>query len=258
MTTVNAGPSNENRGSFNAPLAINMFQDRWKVQDGNYQVRTAGGGAAALPFTRNYHIFDIPALAAGEVVTSVTLTLAHPASSYHSGDATETLELFDVDPANFTDMRVISKFTPGAPGATPPLENRPISTLQAIFNDLGAGTSYGTMTSSLADNSTSQSVSTADTLTPALMNALTTLGQAGGGDFGIGGSLTSGISTPNVINRIFRGTANFATLSSLQITTTSAATTATPVPIPATAWLFGAGLLAFMGALTLRRREMPG
>jgi hypothetical protein len=228
---ASAGFSGENRGSFNNADIVLGLGDRWKVQDGSYQVRSLGTGFGVFEASRNYHIFDIPTLAANEVVTGVSFSIPHSGNSYNSSDATETFELFDIDVTNFADIRVASSLT----------DTRDISILRNIYADLGSGISYGTVTSSAADNGTTQLVSMS--LSQSLLDALTTIGHAGGGDFGIGGALNSNDqTTAGAIERIFRGTSNFASLSSLEITTSVSA-----VPVPAAVWLFGTGLLGLVG-----------
>lgn len=239
--TVEAGFSGENRGAFNSSLAVTSLNDRWKVQDGSYQVRSIGAFGQPIEITRNYHIFDIPTLAVNEVVTGVKLSLNHSGNSYDSPDATETFQLFDIDAANFAEIRAASVIT----------DARDISILNTIYNDLGAGVNYGSFTSSVSDNNTLQTISTDDgDLLLSLVNALTTFGQAGGGDFGLGGSISSNTHTSgNTLERIFRGTSNLAAVSSLEITTTV-------VPVPAAAWLFGTALLGLAGTSTRRKSNL--
>lgn len=236
--TVNAGFAGENRGAFNSLDVVQALGDRWKVQDGSYQVRSIGtGGFGALEVSRNYHIFDIPALASNEVVTGVTFNVPHPGGanpSYQSPDSSELVGLFDIDPANFGSIRAASVVN----------DQRPGSVLQTIYGDLGSGTSYGTFSVSPANNGNVQSVNL-----PLLEAILTSFGQAGGGDFGIGGRLLSNThGEANALERIWRASSAFPNLSSLVISTSI-----TAVPIPAAVWLFGAGITGLAGIA--RRRE---
>lgn len=93
---------------YNVPLVVTSMNDRWKVQEGSYQVRALGTNFSTVDVTRNYHIFNIPALDIKEIVTSVSLTVPHSKNSYDSPHETETYELFDIDSANFDAIRVKS------------------------------------------------------------------------------------------------------------------------------------------------------
>lgn len=236
--SMTAGHDGENRGSFNVPLVVTSMNDRWKVQEGSYQVRALGTNFSTVDVTRNYHIFNIPALDIKEIVTSVSLTVPHSKNSYDSPHETETYELFDIDSANFDAIRVKSTLT----------DERDLEILETIFADLGEGVSYGTVTSSLSDNSTYQT--TIGSFTQALLDGLTAVGQNGGGDFGMGGSIISNTETGfGIAERIYRGTSNFDNLSTLEITTTV-------VPVPAAAWLFGTALLGLAGTSARRKSKL--
>lgn len=245
--TTEASKIGENRGSFNSRLVVEMLGDRWKVVDGSYQIRGIGSGEKSHNVTRNYHIFDIPSLAADETVTDVTFNLPHPKGSYQSPEDTETFGLFDIDQSNLAFLR-----SPTVPEGYSP-EDYTLDDLEAAFNDLGEGVSYGTFEGSSAHNETTQSISL-----QLLTSILTDFGQAGGGDFGIGGSIQTNTQTGfGVIERTLRASSNFPNMSSLVITTEMARTTevAPPseVPVPAAVWLFGSGLVGLIG--TARRRQ---
>lgn len=241
VITLTAGYEGENRGAINSRQVVEGLNDSWKVQDGNYQVRSLGAGfPVAIEATRNYHIFNIPELAAGESVTDVTFSIPHPTGSYQSPDPTETFGLFDIDSANFSFLRSPALGQDNAPA------DFTLDDLEAAYIDIGEGISYGDFTSSSADNGATQSFSV-----PALHSVLTAFGQSGGGDFGIGSAIITNTHTeldPDgevIIERVFRASANFAPESSLVITT---------VPVPAAVWLFVSGLIGLVG--TAQRRKI--
>lgn len=216
-----AGSFGDNRGTFNAQgVGGNKIGD-------SFQVRAFEN----IPITRNYHIFDIPTLTTNEVVSSIKLSIPHPNNSYDSPDSSETVGLFDIDPANFAALRDPT--------------GQSSSTIDALFNDLGTGISYGSFTSSSADTGTTQTIIFNDSSTDSLLDILTTFGQAGGGDFGIGGTVISA-DIGSGIQRVLRGTGgSFTQLTNLEITTTV-------VPAPAAVWLFGSALLGLAGSAKRR------
>jgi hypothetical protein len=109
---------------------------------------------------RNWFVFN---LAGVGNVTSATLRI--PTADYNSPDATETFSLFDV--------------------ATPiPTLRAGGSGLLGIYADLGTGASYGSRVYSAADDSQTRDI----TLNAA---AIAAINAALGGDFALGGALTS-------------------------------------------------------------------
>ncbi|MEM7543496.1 MAG: hypothetical protein AAF384_18205 [Pseudomonadota bacterium] len=232
----------ETRGAINATDVVLAFGDRWKVKTGSYQVRIlrTGFGPPLLPFidaTRSYHIFAIPALAPGETVISVTLSFPHPGGlnpSYDSPDPSETVGLWDIDPANFADLM--------APSVTEGTDPRDIAVLAAMFADIGSGVSYGSFVSSPANNGTTQVVAM-----PALETVLETFGLAGGGNFGVGASVITPTGGPvgDVEERVFRGGGLGASPTLLTITTEDPPAPADPkeIPMPLLAYFFAASLI---------------
>jgi hypothetical protein len=113
---------------------------------------------------RDYLVFDLTAVPGGETVVSATLQIQLHAFGYSSPDPNETVEWVAV--------------------------TTPIATLtanayvQAIFDDLGDGTSYGTRVFSAADDGTLSLSSLNGSAVAALNAALS-------GSFAIGGHLTS-------------------------------------------------------------------
>jgi hypothetical protein len=88
---------------------------------------------------RNYFVFDLTGISSP--ITGAILQLYNPiappdSGNGYSGDATETYELTST---TATPTAIQGAFTFGAPGV-------------AVYNSLGTGTSYGTITASAASN----------------------------------------------------------------------------------------------------------
>src|SRR5712692_7436756 len=79
---------------------------------------------------RNYFVFDLAGVTGP--ITAATLRAFNPSTGYSSPDASETWALFDVSSS-------VAKLTAGAGGL-------------AAFNDLGSGTSYGSITAAFDNN----------------------------------------------------------------------------------------------------------
>jgi hypothetical protein len=136
---------------------------------GNVQIGwfPTGGGEFRADF-----VFDLSGVApAGMIVTGATMTIAMPFNGYLSPDATETMTLFDVDPAF---LAVLTD------------EDTPVSGRTDIFADLGSGAVYGER----VIQSTEVGGALIDT---ALSGApfLANVNDAIGGRFAIGAAVTS-------------------------------------------------------------------
>lgn len=173
------------RGAFNSSAVVTLLSQPWKVVGSSYQVRHLGDGMASLPATRSYFTFDLSSVSG--TITAAELRIAHPSNSYDSGDASEMVELFDVSTAGST--------------LASPDDTQPLTVLDAIFDDLGGGVSFGAFTATAADNDTTEII---------VLNgaALTSLNTVAGTStpWSIGASLTSASATTfGATERIFRG-----------------------------------------------------
>jgi hypothetical protein len=112
---------------------------------------------------RNWFVFDVPAVSGS--ITSARLELFNPSGGYSSVDGSETYTLFDVSTP-------IGTLTAGGSGLT------------GIYDDIGTGVSYGSVTVTSASNGQLVVVN----LNAAGIAALT---AAQGGQIAIGGALTS-------------------------------------------------------------------
>jgi hypothetical protein len=125
--------------------------------------------------TRNFFVFDVPA---GVTIPAARVRLFNPASpgpGYDSADPTETFALFDVT-TPITMLR-------GQGGV-------------AAYTDLGTGTVFGSATVSSADNGKFVTVE----LNPA---ALAALDAARGGQFAVGGAITTIGGPPRRTQNVF-------------------------------------------------------
>lgn len=176
---------------------------------------TGLGGRDA--FFHSFFIFTLPAIS--DPIVGAQLQVLNPdLVGYFSGDATETLGIFDVS----TPAASLSPTTTGATG---------------VFTDLGSGIAYG-----------SQDVSASDDGNYVLIDldaaALAALNAAGPGLFAFGGALTT-LNTPAATEFVFAGT-EFSRDAKLVLTTRPVST----VPEPASLLLLAAGMLV---GLALRR-----
>ncbi len=118
---------------------------------------------------RNFFVFDVPA---GPSIPAARLRLFNPSSpnpGYQSADPTETYTLFDVTTA-IASLR-------GQGGV-------------AAYEDLGTGTIFGSVVASAADNGKFISID----LNP---DALAALDAARGGQFAVGGAITTIATSPS-------------------------------------------------------------
>jgi hypothetical protein len=210
--------SNLNQGWW-SPTRVNT--------DGNANIFTGlAPNGAVHDDLRSFFTFDLSSLnLTGLVVTGATLTVVN-SGFYTSGDASETLGLFDVSTAAAA-------------------LNANIGTSAAIFNDLGSGSSYGSFAV--------PSYSTDTPLSFALNGAgLANITSGAGGFFSIGGALLSldNHFNPSGFEAIFVGTEQLPPFvpATLTLDVEPAAST---VPEPGSLTLLVAGLTA----LRLRRRR---
>ena len=172
------------RGAFNSTTVVESLAQPWKVIGNSYQVRSLGDGTVSLAATRNYFTFDLSSVTG--TVTAAELRIHHPATSYDSPDASETIELFDVGTSSSTLQA--------------PDETMGTTLLTSIFSDLGTGTSFGSFTADASDNGTTEAV----TLNAAAVSSINSAITAGA-SWSIGGSLTTGTATGfGVRERVFR------------------------------------------------------
>jgi hypothetical protein len=169
---------------------------------------------------RNFFVFDLSGVPAGEIVVSATLRLEMPVTGYLSPDPSETYVLHDVSMPIVT-LRAGGIGVPGA------------------FADLGSGAVYGTRALGSGDNGTLVEIS----LTPA---AIADLNAALGGLIAIGGALTT-LRGQFIDEFAFGSTFTGGEVRQLELVTT-------PEPSPIALLLGGLGGLAWA-----RRRppEMP-
>lgn len=249
--TIDLFAGGENRGSYNTPELLPS--DNWKITGGGYQLRsiyadptfTGTGATVAVAGASSYHLFDIPALAAGEFFDSVSFSVWHPANSFVTvgfdfpNGASETARLWSIDSTDFNVLRT--------PAGDAGLQGQGIAVLAAINTDLSTGTEYGSITVTAAQNSTSQTIS----LNADALAALNLIGQSGGGEWGFGMAmdLDLGYTLPAGeffgYKRILRGS-SFAN--------PDGQLTMSVVPVPAAVWLFGSGLIGLV-AIARRRQQ---
>lgn len=211
------------RGTFNSSTwkDSGFSTGTWKGIEGTYSPRHFGVGSGSLPAQRSYHIFDLSGLE-GQTVQSASLLILHSDRSYSSPDASETVGYFEVT-------------TPVADLLAPD-ETQSNAVLDALFADLGDGPLYGSFEATPASNGTLQEIVLNAAAIAAIQSAL-------GGDWAIGGALTTADQTGfGVEEQVFKGSEDLLGISSqlvLQV-----------VPEPGTAMLLGLGLTL----LAARRR----
>jgi len=171
---VNARFAQATTISFNTGQSVfagsNLNQGWWSAtrvnSDSNANIFTGlAHNGALVDDLHSFFTFDLSSLnLAGQIVASATLTVTN-SGFYQSGNASETLGLFDVSTAAAA-------------------LNANNGTSAAIFADLGTGTSYGSFVVPSYVTDTPQSFS--------LNNAgLAAIASGAGGFFSIGGALTS-------------------------------------------------------------------
>jgi len=166
---------------------------------------------------RDFAVFDLSSILAGQIITAAELRIGMDAFGYNSPNTTETVEWVQVTTA-------ISTLT--SPGYK-----------EAVWTDLGDGSVYGTRTVSAADNGTTL-------VTTLNSTAISALNAAIGGSFAIGGHLTSiDMTGPTQESVFFNGNGQPVSL---------AFTLAVPEPETYAMLLAGLGLLGFAA----RRRKL--
>lgn len=202
-----------------APIVINAFDSGWYDDGGdhfasneNYQVGMRGTEY------RNFVVFDLSTIA-GATIQSVELWLENPndvsGPGFDSPDAFETYVLYDVGPTSMSTLTV------GGPGG-------PVG--QAVFADLGSGSSYGSVDVTAADNGGIVQIA----LNQDALDAI-----ALGGVIAFGGAITTHQNDP-LIREFAYGWSDETSLRQLVVTV---------VPEPGTAGLLALGL----GVLATRR-----
>ena len=200
------------------------------ISQGWYNTNGQGGGGIGgntnylvgeigATIYRNWFSFDLNSitLSAGETISSASLSVSK--GTYISSDSQEVWSLSSIE----NTVTELMTFHP--PGSTTGIN---------IFADLADGSSYGsaTITNSIAPLST-----ISVNLTGA--NALTDINASLGGQFAIGGYLSS---LDNVSDEVlFSGTGGTNFLNTVLTIET------TVVPVPAAVWLFGSGLIGLIG-----------
>ena len=196
--------------------------------------------------SRNFFTFDLSNVSTTDLITSAMFNVFNSPvvlanlGGYNSVDPSETFELFDVT----TPIGTLTANHPAGPGNTPNAEG------VGIFNDLGTlgggmSGSLGAQTVSIMDNG--QFVQVA--LNPL---GLTLLNAARGGQFALGGALTSlnGNGTQTAFN--FSSSSNTADPRGNTFLTFETAA----VPEPGSMILFGgmAGVAGLVGRARRRRK----
>ncbi len=148
------------------PGTLNATDSGWWDDTGfhdadndNYVV----GACCGFQGLRNFFVFDLSPVTG--VVTAATLRLSNPSDGFASPDANETYTVFDVS----TSIEALS-----ASG----------SAQIGIFNDLGTGSSYGAQVVSSADDGNLVDV-------PLNATAVSAINSALGGEFALGGAITT-------------------------------------------------------------------
>jgi hypothetical protein len=168
-------------------VTLNASDSGYYTDNGNHtslnSFVTVGFGGTACGSSdeefRDFFVFDLSGVS--DEVVAATLRVQVPGSGdgYESPDPSEDLSLFEVTTS-------VPTLTAGGLGMT------------AIYDDLGDGPAYGTRTFTAADETTIVDVA---------LNAagIAAINAAIGGDFALGGALTTLTSTPPTCELLFPG-----------------------------------------------------
>lgn len=245
------------REAINDPELVDLLSNRFKVVGRSYQVRAVNGGTerGSVSTTRPVYAFPLSsAQGQSKKVLSATLTFLHPEISISGPDGDEA-----IDPTETMTFKSIEKFTVSDLNSLPgPSNSNPgdLALCKRIFDDLGDGLSYGTLTASKDNNGKEQTVSLN-------VNAIRELNKAiaaGDDNFIIGGTLTSGREPGNglprgVQERIFRGSDDSGGFGYPEIKLTLTFDDPPP-PVPALGGIFGLSLLGTgLGGVGLAARR---
>lgn len=253
----------ETREAINNPDLVQFLSGRFKVVGRSYQVRAVNGGVArgSVSATRPVYSFLLNGAAGqGSEVVQASLTFQHPEISIFGPDgdealdASETMAFFSVEETTSSDINRL-------PGPSNSVASD-IALATKIFDDLGDGTEYGTLTASKAQNGTTQTVFL-NAQAVAAINAAISNGQQ---EFLIGGSLTSGRTPGNglpqgVQERIFRGADDSGDFGypEIKLRLSFGGPLPKPAPAPALGGVLGLSLLGTglggAGIFGMRRRR---
>lgn len=203
--------------------------DRGHFQNSGIHYRWISNYAVGNDLTnrefRGFYVFDMSSLI-DHTITGATLSLFLPSDGYSSPDPSETVTLYDVLSTNIPDL----------------LGDSGTITDTSIFDDLGTGESYG-----MADIFSSSAGSYIDIVLGS--ESLIDLNSAVGSNLAIGAAATSlnyGDGTQEVV---------FVNTQSVPLDHTFLTLEATPIPIPASIFLFGTGLAGLIGTRLKRKKK---